>query len=93
MVIRNFVHVLKRDDGSYAYIDFKTMTEANKKWLVAFTNEEQLKTGSRTAHIEMTPDEYVPIIADMPFAGIVVNPFDDNDRKIIDKNTVVKGVQ
>ena len=83
--IRDFVYIVNKGER---FDDFKTMTVAGKCYLVAFTDLCQISKGPPITHHHMEPDEYLPIIKDMPFDGIVVNPFDEDNRNIIDKGSI-----
>ena len=83
--IKDFVHITP----TLGLIeDYKTMTVMGNCYLVAFTDMNQLEKGPRSTFRTMRPDEYVQRIKDMPFDGIVVNPFDEDNRKIIGKSVV-----
>lgn len=81
--IKNFVHF---NSKSGVYEDFKTMFVSGMRFIVAYSDIEQTKKGPPTSHRNMTPEEYLPIIISMPFDSIIVNPFDNNARKAIQKS-------
>lgn len=81
--IKKFVHF---NIKSGVYEDFKTMFVSGKRFIVAYSDIEQTKKGPPTSYRNLTPEEYLPIISNMPFDSILVNPFDTNARKIIQKS-------
>lgn len=82
LTIKQFVHFNLK---SGVYEDFKTLISSGKRFIVAYSELEQIKKGPPTLYRYLTPEEYLPIIDKMPFEGIIVNPFDTNTRKVIPK--------
>ena len=85
LYVKDFVHIV--NDGKN-YDDYKTMTAGARRYLVAFTDLVQLAKGPPSTHRHLTPDEYVPIIKNMPFDGIIVNVFDKKNLNIIFKGSI-----
>ena len=82
LVIRDYLFKAG-DDTTY---DFKTMTAMGKKYLVAFSDLDELNKGPSTAYLCLALRQAKRIVGHMPFDGVVFDPFNVENRKVIEKN-------